>query len=150
MAQLQFPRSRDIQYGMNGMNKAIFLVVTTCLVVHVPQSIAQTIHSAPRPAAQTGTPPGESATPDGYAPIPAWLGQTRAPHPAKTADYSIETFAEGLNGAFSFNFLPDGRMIAAERPGHIRLIGKDGKVSEVGGLPTNLYARGQGLFEVRP
>jgi glucose/arabinose dehydrogenase len=58
--------------------------------------------------------------------------------------------AEGLNGAFSFNFLPDGRMIAAERPGHIRLIGKDGKVSEVEGLPANLWARGQGLFEVRP
>jgi glucose/arabinose dehydrogenase len=41
-------------------------------------------------------------------------------------------------------------MIAAERPGHIRLIGKDGKVSEIQGLPSNLWARGQGLFEVRP
>ncbi len=113
-------------------------------------AVAQGIHNAPRPPAQTGTPPGESATPDGYAPIPAWLGQTRAARPAKTAEYNVETVAEGLNGAFSFNFLPDGRMIVAERPGHIRLVGKDGKVSEIMGLPSNLWARGQGLFEVRP
>ena len=119
-------------------------------VISTAAAQIQSIHSAPRPPAQTGTPPGESATPDGYAPIPAWLGQTRAARPAKTAEYSVETVAEGLNGAFSFNFLPDGRMIVAERPGHIRLVGKDGKVSEVEGLPSNLWARGQGLFEVRP
>jgi aldose sugar dehydrogenase len=132
------------------MTRSILLSVSACLLISVQTSMAQGIKAAPRPPAQTGTPAGESATPDGYAPIPAWLGQTRAPRPAKTAAYSVETVAEGLTGAFSFNFLPDGRMIAAERPGHIRLIGKDGKVSEVGGLPTNLFARGQGLFEVRP
>src|SRR5215831_4600569 len=129
--------------------KIVFATVT-CVLMSAAAAAAQAIHSAPRPAAQTGTPPGESATPDGYAPIPAWLGQTRAPRPAKTAAYSVETVAEGLNGAFSFNFLPDGRMIAAERPGHIRLIGKDGKITEVEGLPSNLWARGQGLFEARP
>src|SRR5579871_6745206 len=108
------------------MTKAFLLGVTVCLAAQVPVASSQTIHSAPRPPAQTGAPAGESATPDGYAPIPAWLGQTRAPRPAKTAEYSVETVAEGLNGAFSFNFLPDGRMIVAERPGHIRLVGKDG------------------------
>jgi glucose/arabinose dehydrogenase len=115
-----------------------------CLWSNAPATEAQGIKAAPRPPAQTGTPPGESATPDGYAPIPAWLGQTRAPRPIKTAEYSVETVAEGLNGAFSFNFLPDGRMLAAERAGHIRVIGKDGKLSEIEGLPSNLWARGQG------
>jgi glucose/arabinose dehydrogenase len=132
------------------MSRAMVLAIAASLSLSVPAALAQGIHSVPRPPAQTGTPPGESATPDGYAPIPAWLGQTRAPRPAKTSEYSVETVAEGLNGAFTFNFLPDGRMIAAERPGHIRLIGKDGKVSEIEGLPSNLWARGQGLFEVRP
>src|SRR5215467_785314 len=132
------------------MTRTIFFAVATYLFVSVPSAVAQAIHAAPRPPAQTGTPAGESATPDGYAPIPAWLGQTRASRPAKTAEYTVETVAEGLSGAFSFNFLPDGRMIAAERAGHIRLIGKDGKISEVEGLPSNLWARGQGLFEVRP
>src|SRR5687767_15697834 len=88
---------------------------------------AQGLRAAPRPPALVGgTPAGESAAPDGYAPIPAWLGQTRAPRPAKTAEYSVETFAEGLAGGFSFNFLPDGRMLVAERAGRIKLVGKDG------------------------
>src|SRR3954470_3740880 len=121
------------------MTKKFMSVIAAFLFASVTAH-GQAIHAAPRPPAQTGgAPPGESATPDGYAPIPAWLGQTRAPRPAKTAEYRIETVAEGLTGAFSFNFLPDGRMIVAERPGHIRLIAKDGKVSEVGGLPANLW-----------
>src|SRR5215467_2699069 len=132
------------------MTRTIFFAVATYLFVSVPSAVAQAIHAAPRPPAQTGTPAGESATPDGYAPIPAWLGQTRAPRPAKTAEYSVETVAEGLNGAFSFNFLPDGRMIVAERAGHLRLVSKDGNVTEIDGLPSNLWARGQGLFEARP
>ena len=113
---------------------------------------AQGIRQAPRPPApaQTGIPPGESAAPDGYAPIPFWLGQTRAPRPARSAEYRVETVAEGLAGAFSFNFLPDGRMLVAERAGRLRLVGKDGKISEIEGLPSNLWARGQGLFEARP
>jgi len=113
---------------------------------------AQGIHPSPRPPApaQTGIPQGESAAPDGYAPIPSWLGQTRAPRPDRTAEYRVETVAEGLAGAFSFNFLPDGRMLVAERAGRLRLVGKDGKISEIEGLPANLWARGQGLFEARP
>jgi glucose/arabinose dehydrogenase len=132
------------------MRKRLLFSVTVCLAMNVPSVMAQAIHAAPRPAAQTGAPAGESATPDGYAPIPAWLGQTRAPRPAKIAEYTVETVAQGLNGAFSFNFLPDGRMIVAERPGHLRLVGKDGKVTEIEGLPSNLWAKGQGLFEARP
>ena len=54
--------------------------------------------------------------------------------------------------AFCFSFLPDGRIIVGERPGRIRIVGKDGKVSEpLDGMPANLFVRGgQGLFEVRP
>src|SRR2546423_15047761 len=72
------------------------------------------IKPVPRPPAQVPgqQPPGESAAADGYAPIPMWLGQTRAPLPQKTAAFDVQTFAQGLNGAFSFHFLPDGRIIA--------------------------------------
>ena len=76
----------------------------------------------PRPPARAPGPPRPedgSAAPDGYAPIPEWLGQTRAPRPEKTAAYAVETVAEGLAGAFCFDFLPDGRMIShglAEQP----------------------------------
>jgi len=115
------------------------------------RSFAQAVRPLPRPPAPVpGAPPAGSAAPDGYAPIPEWLGQTRAPRPAKTAEYTVETIAEGFTGAFCFAFLPDGRFIVGERPGHIKIVGKDGKTSEVAGLPANLYAKGQGLFEVRP
>lgn len=108
----------------------------------------------PRPPAQaqgTNSPEAGSAAPDGYAPIPQWAGQTRAPHPARTERFAVETVATGLSGAFAFHFLPDGRIIVSERPGRIRIIGKDGKPSApLGGLPA-LYGRGpQGLFEVLP
>jgi glucose/arabinose dehydrogenase len=107
----------------------------------------------PRPPAQQGPsgPEAGSAAPDGYAPIPQWAGQTRAPHPARSESFSVDTVASGLAGAFSFHFLPDGRIIVGERPGRIRIVGTDGKPSApLGGMPA-MYARGpQGLFEVLP
>ncbi|HEX3644897.1 MAG TPA: PQQ-dependent sugar dehydrogenase, partial [Vicinamibacterales bacterium] len=108
----------------------------------------------PRPPAPAPGPPRPedgSAAPDGYAPIPQWLGQTRAPHPSKVAPYEVETVAEGLSGAFCFHFLPDGRMIVGERPGRIRIVAANGSVSEpLEGMPADLWAMGQGLFEVVP
>ena len=126
------------------------LALSTILLLSL-SAPAQSLRPAPRPPAQAaGVPAGESAAPDGYAPIPAWLGQTRAPRPTKTAEYTVETVAEGLAGGFSFNFLPDGRMLVAERAGRIKLVGKDGKITELEGVPANLWARGQGMYEIRP
>jgi glucose/arabinose dehydrogenase len=128
------------------MVRASFLILA--LAAAAPAA-AQSIPAAPRPpAAVPGAPPQGSAAPDGYAPSPAWLGQTRAPHPAKPSTYDVQTVAEGFTRAFCFSFLPDGRMLVGERPGHIKIVTPDGKVSEVQGLPANLYAA-QGLFEVR-
>jgi glucose/arabinose dehydrogenase len=134
------------------MIRNVCLAGVVCGVIGSLAISAQTPRVIPRPpAAPAGQPPGESAAPDGYQPIPRWLGQTRASMPAKTSAYSVETVAEGLNGAFCFHFLPDGRIIVGERPGRIKIIEKHGKVSEpIEGLPSNLWARGQGLFEVLP
>ena len=117
---------------------------------------AQT-RTVPRPAvtppAPPTNPPAESAAPDGYQPLPAWLGQTRAPAPAKTETFTVETFAEGLNGAW-FRFLPDGRILLGERNGRIRIVGKDGKAGEpLAGMPANMFVpqgQGQSLFSVQP
>jgi aldose sugar dehydrogenase len=112
-----------------------------------------TIKPAPRPPAP---PPGAtsdaSAAPDGYAPTPQWLGQTRAPYPAKSLKYDVETLTEGLQGAFAFAFLSDGSIIVSERGGRLRVVGPDHKLSPpLEGLPSDLYAKGgQGLFDVRP
>jgi aldose sugar dehydrogenase len=128
----------------------VVLVIAGALARPDAQSGSRVI---PRPPAQQGPagPEAGSAAADGYAPIPQWAGQTRAPHPARFERFAVETVATGLTGAFSFQFLPDGRIVVGERPGRIRIVGKDGKASApLGGLP-DIYARGpQGLFEVLP
>ena len=114
--------------------------------------IAAQTKAVPRPAALPPgqQPPGESAAPDGYQPLPAWLGQTRAPAPAKTETFTVETFSEELNAAW-FRFLPDGRILLGERNGRIRIVGKDGKAGEpLAGMPPNMFAQGQALFSVLP
>ena len=103
------------------------------------------------PAREAGAPETGSTAPDGYAPIPQWLGQTRAARVARTEAFAIQTAVSGIGGGFSFHFLPDGRILIGERPGRMRIAAKDGTLSEpLGGLPE-LYASGpQGLFEVLP
>jgi len=107
--------------------------------------------AVPRPPAQPQSANAGTTATDGYAPIPQWAGQTRAPIPAVRVRYKVETVAKGIHGGFSFHFLPDGRIIVGERPGRIRIIEKNGAVSEpLRGLPS-MWTRGpQGLFEVLP
>jgi aldose sugar dehydrogenase len=134
------------------MKSSSFAAIAIAAAI-APNGLGQTpVRPAPRPPAPVpGAPPEGSAAPDGYAPVPQWLGQTRAPHPPASKaspPFEVETVASGFTGAFCFSFLPDGRILVGERPGHIKVVSKDGAVSEVGGLPSNLYAR-NGLFEVR-
>jgi len=131
------------------IRKAVY-AATALTAIGCGSAFAQSVRAVPRPPVIKITPEDGSAAPDGYAPIPQWLGQTRAPRPAKTAEYKVETAVEGLTGAFCFSFLPDGRILVGERSGHIKIVGTDGKASEVAGLPTDIFVRGgQGLFEVR-
>ena len=127
-------------------------MTTLTQIVLFVSLLMQAIPPAPRPPAPPPGPPSAaagSAAPDGYAPSPQWLGQTRAPVPAVKSRYNVTTFAEGLSGAFCLSFLPDGRILVGERPGRIKIVSADGKVSApLEGLPANLYTR-QGLFEVR-
>ncbi|HUK35495.1 MAG TPA: PQQ-dependent sugar dehydrogenase, partial [Vicinamibacterales bacterium] len=128
------------------MNLRSLVVGVACITLGAVLVNAQN-KPVPRPPAPPPgqQPQGESAAPDGYAPIPQWLGQTRAPVPAKSETFTVETFAEGFNG-IAFRFLPDGRILLGERNGRIRIVGKDGKLSEpVGGMPA-----GQGLTDVQP
>jgi glucose/arabinose dehydrogenase len=130
------------------------LSLSTAIVIAAqnPSPSATSDRVIPRPPArEQGAPETGSTAPDGYAPIPQWLGQTRAARVARTEAFTIQTVVSGIGGGFSFHFLPDGRILIGERPGRMRIAATDGTLSEpIGGLPE-LYASGpQGLFEVLP
>src|SRR5512138_1381610 len=132
------------------MIRRSLVLVLSCVAIGVIAA-AQT-KPVPRPPAQPAgqQPPGESAAPDGYQPVPQWLGQTRAAVPAKVETFAVETFAQGLNGA-TFQFLPDGRILLAEKNGRIRIVGKDGKVSEpLAGMPADTFGTGQSVYSAYP
>ncbi len=57
---------------------------------------------------------------------------------------AVETIARGLDHPWALAFLPDGRMLVTERPGRMRIVTKDGKLSPpVAGVPK-VYAVNQG------
>lgn len=75
---------------------------------------------------------------------PAFEGQTRAPVLDANVRLNSQVVADGLEHPWGMAQLPDGRWIVTERPGRLRLITADGKVSEpIAGLPA-VDARGQG------
>lgn len=75
---------------------------------------------------------------------PVQAEQTKAPAVAAPTKLKVETVATGLRNPWGLQFLPDGRLLVTERPGQLRLVAKDGTLSEpIAGLPA-VYARGQG------
>ncbi len=130
-----------------------FALVASAALAQQPSTQNPAPRVIPRPPLQNPQAPASevgSASPDGYAPIPQWAGQTRAPVPARTAAYEVQTVASGLMGGFAFHFLPDGRILLSERPGRMRIVEKDGRVSApISGLPP-LGSGGRNLFEVLP
>jgi glucose/arabinose dehydrogenase len=69
---------------------------------------------------------------------------TDAPAPAKPSKIKVETFASGLEHPWGMQFLPDGRLLVTERPGRMRIVTKDGRLSPpLAGVPE-VAAVGQG------
>ncbi len=81
----------------------------------------------------------------GLTPFPARAQAPRSPTPEPVKGVvDVQTIAKGLEHPWSLAFLPDRRMLVTERPGRLRIVSSDGRVSEpVTGVPR-VYARGQG------
>ena len=75
------------------------------------------------------------------APVAAATAQT---YPSSAGNLKVETVARGLDRPWALAFLPDGRMLVTERPGRLRIVTRDGKISPpVSGVPQ-VRASGQG------
>ena len=75
---------------------------------------------------------------------PAVAGQTDAPENKGPVAFDVVTVAEGLQNPWGMTWLPSGKMLITERPGRLRVLSSDGKLSvPVTGLPP-VDARGQG------
>ncbi|MGL4636998.1 MAG: PQQ-dependent sugar dehydrogenase [Beijerinckiaceae bacterium] len=77
-------------------------------------------------------------------PLPADAQAQSRTFTTEQATVTVETVTKGLENPWAVAFLPDGRMLVTERPGRVRIIDKDGKLSAaLTGVPQ-VAARGQG------
>ena len=92
-------------------------------------------------AAQAPVDPRPANNPEQKAAV---AGQTDAPENKGPVAFDVVTVAEGLQNPWGMTWLPSGKMLVTERPGRLRVLSGDGKLSApVAGLPP-VDARGQG------
>jgi glucose/arabinose dehydrogenase len=68
---------------------------------------------------------------------------------SSAGDLNVETVAGGLSNPWALAFLPDGRMLVTERPGRMRIVMPDGKLSApLQGVPKVAASSQGGLHDV--
>ena len=69
--------------------------------------------------------------------------------PAIDAPISAKAVVTGLDNPWGMAFLPDGRMIVTEQPGRVRIVDRDGRLSEpLTGVPQVYTSNQAGLLDV--
>jgi glucose/arabinose dehydrogenase len=82
-------------------------------------------------------------------PLPGGAQDKKPGLETKEATLKVRKVARGLEFPWGLAFLPDGRMRVTERPGRLRIIDKDGKISEpLKGVPEVFAEQQGGLLDV--
>ncbi|HXX09180.1 MAG TPA: PQQ-dependent sugar dehydrogenase [Pseudolabrys sp.] len=69
--------------------------------------------------------------------------------PSSAGNLKVETVAGGLMHPWSLAFLPDGRMLVTERPGRMRIVARNGRLSPpLGNVPKVFAVTQAGLLDV--
>jgi glucose/arabinose dehydrogenase len=82
------------------------------------------------------------------------VGLTSGPSTAQTfhstaGELAVTTFARGLVEPWAIAFLPEGRLLVTERPGRMRIVGADGKLSPaLAGVPKVFVTDQAGQLDV--
>jgi glucose/arabinose dehydrogenase len=63
---------------------------------------------------------------------------------SSAGEIKVETVASGLSHPWAIAFLPDGRLLVTERPGRMRIVASDGKLSQPLANVPKVFASGQG------
>jgi len=111
------------------MKRRILAVAGVVLGVAVIAAIRWGYHmfTSPPPVMVEGR-PIESRPPEKADDKPAFPGQTRAPYHA-TKPPVVTTLTDKLRSPWSFAFLPDGKILIAEKPGTMRVLDGTGTLS---------------------
>jgi len=81
--------------------------------------------------------------------VPAGAVATNAPEVTESSKIKVETFSKGLENPWGMQFLPDGRLLVTERPGRLRYVNTDGRLSEaISGVPAVAAVNQGGLLDV--
>jgi glucose/arabinose dehydrogenase len=85
---------------------------------------------------------------DGYAPAPAFPGQTRAPKAPARQPFKVDSIAR-IDRPWGLAILPDGKLLVAIRAGGLRIVDASGAVSEpLANVPAIQNARLAAMYDV--
>lgn len=102
---------------------------------------------SPESRGQSGAPVQQGAANTSLQ--PAFPQQTRAPEARSGVEIVAQQIATGLNEPWAIAFLPDGRMLVTEREGRLRIVTREGQVSQpIAGLPEVDSRNQGGLLDV--